>query len=196
MSPIRAADTQYGKVCCSECWPDVRLTNGPSRGLWGGKTSHIRLGRCRYPATSTQSTGFSGPPTIRRCWPKPKSEREAFAGVLAIMRDVAVPFGAPYGDFGICDTEYRTVTDLTNRIYFFALTTSPNVIWVQMNALNLATGSPPLVIDPRRFARRRCHGSFHAPRDGVLVADPPTRRVRPQRQTRPDAQPPPQSYPT
>ena len=65
------------------------------------------------------------------------------------MRDVAVPFGAPYGDFGICDTEYRTVTDLTNRIYFFALTTSPNVIWVQMNALNLATGSPPLVIDPR-----------------------------------------------
>lgn len=27
--------------------------------------------------------------------PKPKSEREAIAGVMAIMRNVSVPFGAP-----------------------------------------------------------------------------------------------------
>lgn len=80
--------------------------------------------------------------------PKPQSEREAVAAVLAIMRNVSVPFGAPYHDFGIYNTEYRTVTDLTHRRYFFELTTSPNVVWVEMNRLNLAEGAPTIAIDP------------------------------------------------
>lgn len=80
--------------------------------------------------------------------PAPASEREAVAGVMAIMRNVSVPFGAPYGDFGVYNTEYRTVTDLTNRAYFFELTTSPNVIWVQLDRLDLAAGSPSLAVDP------------------------------------------------
>ena len=67
---------------------------------------------------------------------------------MAIMRNVSVPFGAPYGDFGIYDTEYRTVTDVTTRKYFFELTTSPNVIWVEMDGLTLTEGSPTLAIDP------------------------------------------------
>ena len=59
--------------------------------------------------------------------PTPKSEREGVAGMLAIMRNVSVPFGAPYKGFGVYNTEYRTVSDTTNKIYFFELTTSPNV---------------------------------------------------------------------
>jgi choloylglycine hydrolase len=58
------------------------------------------------------------------------------------------PFGAPYGDFGVYNTEYRTVTDLTNRMYFFELTTSPNVLWIHMDRLTLTSGSPSQVIDP------------------------------------------------
>lgn len=84
--------------------------------------------------------------------PKPKSEREAVAGVMAIMRNVSVPFGAPYGEFGIYDTEYRTVTDLTTKTYFFELTTSPNVIWMELDGLNLPTGSTPLAIDPYDYS--------------------------------------------
>lgn len=80
--------------------------------------------------------------------PTPTSERQAVAAVLAIMRNVSVPFGAPYGEFGVYDTEYRTVTDLTNRRYFFELSTSPNVIWVDLNRLNLAEGAPTVAIDP------------------------------------------------
>lgn len=80
--------------------------------------------------------------------PTPSSQREAVASVLAIMRNVSVPFGAPYGDFGVYNTEYRTVADLTHRVYFFELTTSPNVIWVQLNRLALAPGSPVLAVDP------------------------------------------------
>lgn len=80
--------------------------------------------------------------------PTPTSQRSAAASVMAIMRNVSVPFGAPYADFGIYNTEYRTVTDLTNRTYFFELTTSPNVIWIHMDRLNLAEGAPTLSIDP------------------------------------------------
>lgn len=84
----------------------------------------------------------------RALLPEPESERAAVAAVLAIMRNVSVPFGAPYHDFGIYNTEYRTVTDLTDRRYFFELTTSPNVIWVELDRLNLAAGAPTVAIDP------------------------------------------------
>ena len=60
---------------------------------------------------------------------------------------MSVPFGAPYAEFGVYNTEYRTVTDLTNRTYFFELTTSPNVIWVHMDRLNLPR-IPTLAVDP------------------------------------------------
>jgi choloylglycine hydrolase len=80
--------------------------------------------------------------------PAPGSQREAVAGVMAIMRNVSVPFGAPYGEFGVYNTEYRTVADVTNRMYFFELTTSPSVIWVEMDRLELEPGCPVLALDP------------------------------------------------
>jgi len=80
--------------------------------------------------------------------PKPASEREGVAGMLAIARNVSVPFGAPYKGFGIYNTEYRTVMDLTNQVYFFELTTSPNVIWVDAKKLNLKPGAPVQTLNP------------------------------------------------
>lgn len=80
--------------------------------------------------------------------PKPQSQRQAIANVLAIARNVSVPFGAPYKNFGVYNTEYRTAMDLTNLRYFFELTTSPNVIWVDLKQLDFTTGSPVLQLDP------------------------------------------------
>ena len=80
--------------------------------------------------------------------PEPKTEREAVAGVLAIARNVSVPFGAPYKGFGIYNTEYRTVTDLTNKRYFFELTTSPNVVWAELEKFKLNAGAPVMVLNP------------------------------------------------
>ncbi|MEX1013393.1 MAG: linear amide C-N hydrolase [Waddliaceae bacterium] len=80
---------------------------------------------------------------------EPKSLREAIAGVLSIARNASVPLNAPYKTAGtIYDTEYRTVLDLTNRRYFFELTTSPNVIWLELDTFNLSEGAPVLSIDP------------------------------------------------
>ncbi|GBG40052.1 choloylglycine hydrolase [Mycobacterium montefiorense] len=80
--------------------------------------------------------------------PEPRDTRQAVAGVMAIMRNVSVPFGAPYQDFGIYNTEYRTVTDLTNRTYFFELTTSPNTVWIELDGLDFTAGSEPKAINP------------------------------------------------
>lgn len=80
--------------------------------------------------------------------PEPKDEREAVAGVLAIARNVSVPFGAPYKSFGIYNTEYRTVINLTDKRYYFELTTSPNVIWADLLKMNLAAGAPVMMLKP------------------------------------------------
>ncbi|EDZ66275.1 Acyl-coenzyme A:6-aminopenicillanic acid acyl-transferase subfamily [Nitrosococcus oceani AFC27] len=69
--------------------------------------------------------------------PKPKDEREEVASILSIMRNVSVPFGAPYQSFGIYNTEYRTVTDLDTKRYYFELTTAPNVIWADLTKFDL-----------------------------------------------------------
>ena len=64
------------------------------------------------------------------------------------MANVSVPFGAPYGKFGIYNTEYRSVVDLTNRIYFFQLTRVPSVIWARLPKFDLSPGSPVMVLNP------------------------------------------------
>ena len=80
--------------------------------------------------------------------PEPKNEREAVAGVLAIMRNVSVPFGAPYHGFGIYNTEYRTAINLPNKRYFFELTDQPNVIWMDLSMFDLNEGAPVMILDP------------------------------------------------
>ena len=85
---------------------------------------------------------------FRAMLPEPKTEREGVASVLSIMRNVSVPFGAPYKDYGIYNTEYRTVTDLTNQRYYFELTTSPSVIWADLEKFNLAPGAHVMELNP------------------------------------------------
>ena len=80
--------------------------------------------------------------------PAPRDEREAVAGVLAIARNASVPLGAPYSDYGIYDTEYRTVCDLTNRCYYFEFTTAPNVIWAELDQFDFEPGAPVMTLDP------------------------------------------------
>lgn len=76
-----------------------------------------------------------------------KSEREAIAGVMAIARNVSVPFGAPYGGFGIYNTEYRTAMNLTERNYYFEFANAPSVLWMSLSGFDLAAGAPVLMLD-------------------------------------------------
>lgn len=85
----------------------------------------------------------------RQMLTEPKNAREAIASILAIARNVSVPFGAPNNIPGsLYNTEYRTATDLTNRRYYFELTTTPSVIWTDLSKFDLAEGKPVLVLNP------------------------------------------------
>lgn len=80
--------------------------------------------------------------------PEPADEQQAIAGVLAISRNVSVPFGAPYQGFGIYNTEFRTAMNLSDGNYYFELTTSPNVFWMSMKDFDLSAGKPALMFTP------------------------------------------------
>jgi len=85
--------------------------------------------------------------------PEPRSQREAIASILAIARNASVPFGAPNNAPGsLYNTEYRTAIDLTNRRYFFELTTTPNVIWMDLAKFNLQAGASVMRLDPDNTA--------------------------------------------
>ena len=71
---------------------------------------------------------------------KPASERAGVAGMFGLIRNVSIPFGAPVNG-STFDTEYRIVSNLTGKRYFFELTTAPNVIWTDLAKLNFNEGA-------------------------------------------------------
>jgi penicillin V acylase-like amidase (Ntn superfamily) len=83
-----------------------------------------------------------------RFLPEPHNQREAVAAMFSILANVSVPFGAPYKDFGTYNTEYRSVIDLTNKMYFFQMTTVPSVCWTRLSQLKLSPGSRVMALNP------------------------------------------------
>lgn len=83
-----------------------------------------------------------------RYLPEPTTYVEAVAGPVLIARNVAVPPGAPYDDFAVYPTWWISAVDVTNRIYHFQVTTSPNLIWLELDDLDFSEGADVLRIDP------------------------------------------------
>jgi choloylglycine hydrolase len=79
---------------------------------------------------------------------KPASYQAAVAGVLSVMRNMATPLGAndPLRP-NISMTVWRTVSDLTNKRYYFEFADMPNVVWIDLDKLNLDKGAPVQVFD-------------------------------------------------
>jgi penicillin V acylase-like amidase (Ntn superfamily) len=100
------------------------------------------------PGNVSPTDRFQRASYFQRMLPEPANQRQAVASMFAIMANVSVPFGAPYRDFGVYNTEYRTVADLTNKSYYFQLTTSPSVIWANLSRFKLGPGSPVMALDP------------------------------------------------
>jgi choloylglycine hydrolase len=80
--------------------------------------------------------------------PAPSTREEALAGVISLGRNVSIPFGAPDNRFDTYPTWWLSASDLTNRVFFFQSTRTPNVVWVELSSLSLDEGSPTRVVDP------------------------------------------------
>ena len=82
-------------------------------------------------------------PKIITAVPDQKFTYQAAASVLSVMRGVSVPLGiATPGEPNIASTLWRTVSDQTDKIYFFDSATSPNAFWVPLADLDLKEGAP------------------------------------------------------
>lgn len=65
--------------------------------------------------------------------PDTKDYREAVAGVFSVLRNVSQPFGvSDPARPNISPTRWRTVADLTKRVYYYENTESPNIVWVEL----------------------------------------------------------------
>ncbi len=80
--------------------------------------------------------------------PKPATYEEAVAGVVLLAHNVSVPPGAPYDDFSVYPTWWVSATDVTDHIFYFQPSTSPNLVWVELDEMALAAGSPARRLDP------------------------------------------------
>lgn len=80
--------------------------------------------------------------------PKPTDFRENVAYLLSVMRDVSAPFGVGEpGQPNIAATRWRTLADMTHRVYFFESTLSPNIVWIQLDKLDFKEGAPVKELD-------------------------------------------------
>ncbi|MCS6137428.1 linear amide C-N hydrolase [Shewanella baltica] len=97
--------------------------------------------------------------------PSPKDEQEGIASMLAIARNVSVPFGAPYKPqegMKVYNTEYRTAISLKDRRYFFELTTQPNVIWTSFDKIVAPTSGQVMQFDPYNVVNKNAAGDISA----------------------------------
>ena len=80
--------------------------------------------------------------------PAPAGRAEAVAELLSVMRNTSQPFRTPDADHPFTSTTlWRTIADLTHRIYVYESTRRPNVIWMRLDGIDLAEGAPVRKLD-------------------------------------------------
>lgn len=78
--------------------------------------------------------------------PRPETTTSAYAALLSVMRNTGQPFSTPNPDRpNIAKTIWRTLTDLTNSVYAFESSTSPDIIWIELRDLDF---SQTMRLDP------------------------------------------------
>jgi choloylglycine hydrolase len=95
----------------------------------------------RLPGTHEAADRFVRGAYYVKNLPRPKTDREAVAAMMSVMRNVSAPFGIADPDRpNISTTIWRTVTDLSNGVVYYDGVFSPQVFWVDSKKLNFNAG--------------------------------------------------------
>ena len=77
--------------------------------------------------------------------PQTDDVRIAIASVFSVIRNTSVPYGISTPEFPeISTTQWRTVSDSKNLLYFFESSLTPNTFWVNLRETDLSEGAPVL----------------------------------------------------
>lgn len=97
-------------------------------------------GLVMLPGTNRASDRFVRASFYIKALPQTADYRQAVAGVFSVMRNVSVPLGISIPSLpNIASTRWRTVADQKNRVYYFESTLSPDIFWIDLNALDFST---------------------------------------------------------
>jgi penicillin V acylase-like amidase (Ntn superfamily) len=83
---------------------------------------------------------------------EPNNLEETVGNLLGVIRTVQAPFGSKDTSNNQTEdawpTRWVSVADLTNLVYYFNSTSTPNIIWVDLKSLNFAADQSVQSINP------------------------------------------------
>jgi choloylglycine hydrolase len=121
------------------------MTNSPTfdrqlglNGYWqevGGSTF--------LPGTNRASDRFVRASYYVETVKKPEGDEAAVATALSIIRNVSVPLGITTpGQPNVASTQWRSMADHKNMVYFFESPASPYLLWVDLKKTDFSAGAP------------------------------------------------------
>lgn len=123
--------------------PNTVMTNEPTFDIQLENLKQYRGfgGEKRLPGTHEAADRFVRGAYYIKNMPKPKTEREAVAALMSVMRNTSAPFGNPDPERpNIAPTIWRTITDLTNGVLYYDGVLNPQVVWVDTKKLKFDAG--------------------------------------------------------
>ena len=97
------------------------------------------------PGTNRPSDRFARASFYINALPQTDDVRIAIASVFSVIRNTSVPYGISTPEFPeISTTQWRTVSDSKNLLYFFESSLTPNTFWVNLREIDLSEGAPVL----------------------------------------------------
>jgi penicillin V acylase-like amidase (Ntn superfamily) len=117
------------------------MTNSPTfdeqlaiNSYWKGIPGSIIL-----PETNRAADRFVRASYYINAIPKTDNTRIAFASAFSVIRNCSVPYGISSAtEPNISSTQWRTVADHKNLVYYFENVLSPNVVWVEFSKINFS----------------------------------------------------------
>jgi choloylglycine hydrolase len=121
------------------------MTNSPTydeqlaiNKYWKGIPGTIML-----PGTNRAADRFVRATYYINAIPKTDNTRVAIAGAFSVIRNCSVPYGiSSEKEPNISSTQWRTVADHKNRIYYFENVLSPNVVWIEFSKIDFKETAP------------------------------------------------------
>lgn len=96
-------------------------------------------GTTMLPGTNRAADRFARASFYVNAIPKDPNPNRALASVFSVIRNVSVPFGLTTPNQpNISSTRWRTVFDHQRKLYFFESALTPNVFWVDLNAIDFS----------------------------------------------------------
>jgi penicillin V acylase-like amidase (Ntn superfamily) len=117
----------------------IVMTNDPAYAeqLAVGKYWEGIPGKTFLPGSVTSSDRFVRASFFINAIPQTDNTRVAIAGVFSVIRNVSVPYGFSIEGFpNLSTTQWRSVADQKNLVYYFETALTPNTFWVDLRKLD------------------------------------------------------------